>query len=319
MNDNLVKQSLRLGISVLITCAIAQHFDRINFVWYPVLAVIFVVDDQDENTSRAARSRILGTVIGGLVVFLVHTLLSGWIGILVSLLITIPLLRRLGWTSGLSTAVVITMMLLGIHDYTLLNWNYVLNRSIDTMVGICVALVIGHLLWPKDRLKRMEELHETLMASVNQRMFQHMQALQGLTPTPAPLNPVLLTRDILEIQRLINIEQQLAPRHRDQLTRLRWKQHISLWRSLQSHWILIERLLDSLSRKYQPLRLPELAQYLDPNHVIAWNRLQLHDQDQPQQIGLAQRILLEEECTRFLRLINSQKRLNQVLIQENHQ
>ena len=77
MNDNLVKQSLRLGISVLITCAIAQHFDRINFVWYPVLAVIFVVDDQDENTLRAARGRILGTVTGGLVVFLVHTLLSG--------------------------------------------------------------------------------------------------------------------------------------------------------------------------------------------------------------------------------------------------
>jgi uncharacterized membrane protein YccC len=319
MNDNLVKQSLRLGISVLITCAIAQHFDRINFVWYPVLAVIFVVDDQDENTIRAARGRILGTVTGGLVVFLVHTLLSGWIGILVSLLITIPLLRRLGWTSGLSTAVVITVMFLGIHDYTLLNWNYVLNRSIDTLVGICVALVIGRLLWPKDRLKRMEELHETLMASVNQRMFQHMQALQGLSPMPAPLNPGLLTRDILEIQRLINIEQQLGPRHRNQLTRLRWKQRISLWRSLQSHWILIERLLDSLSRKYQPLRLPKLAQYLDPNHVIGWNRLQLHDQDQPQQIGLAQRILLEEECTRFLRLINSQKRLNQVLIQGNHQ
>jgi hypothetical protein len=210
-------------------------------------------------------------------------------------------------------------MFLGIHDYTLLNWNYVLNRSIDTLVGICVALVIGHLLWPKDRLKRMEELHETLMASVNQRMFQHMQALQGLTPTPAPLNAGLLTRDILEIQRLINIEQQLGPRHRDQLTRLRWKQRISLWRSLQSHWILIERLLDSLSRKYQPLRLPELAQYLDPNHVIGWNRLQLYDQDQPHQIGLAQRILLEEECTRFLRLISSQKRLNRVLIQSNHQ
>ena len=319
MNDNLVKQSLRLGISVLITCAIAQHFGRISFVWYPLLAVIFVVDDQDENTIRAARGRILGTVTGGLVVFLVHTLLSGWIGILASLLITVPLLRRLGWTSGLSTAVVITVMFLGIHDYTLLDWNYVLNRSIDTLVGICVALVIGHLLWPKDRFKRMEELHEALMASLNQRMFEHMQALQGLTPTPAPLNPASLTRDILEIQRLMNIEQQLGPWHRDKLTRLRWKQRISLWRSLRSNWILIERLLDSLSRKYQPLRLPELAQQLDPNHTIGWNRLHFYEQDQPHQIGLAQRILLEEECTRFLRLISSQRRLNQVLIQGAHQ
>ena len=209
-------------------------------------------------------------------------------------------------------------MFLGIHDYTLLDWNYVLNRSIDTLVGICVALVISHLLWPKDRLKRMEELHELLMATLNQRMFQHMQALQGLTPMPAPLNPVSLTRNILEIQRLMNIEQQLGPRRRDQLTRLRWNQRISLWRSLQSHWILIERLLDSLSGKYQPLRLPELEQQLAPNHVIGWNRLQLHDQNQLHQIGLAQQILLEEECTRFLRLVSSQRRLNRILIQGTH-
>ena len=132
------------------------------------------------------------------------------------------------------------------------------------------------------------------------------------------LNPVSLTRNILEIQRLMNIEQQLGPRRRDQLTRLRWNQRISLWRSLQSHWILIERLLDSLSGKYQPLRLPELAQQLDPNHVIGWNRLQLHDQNQLHQIGLAQQILLEEECTRFLRLVSSQRRLNRILIQGMH-
>ena len=316
MNDNLIKQSLRLGISVLITCAIAQHFDRINFVWYPVLAVIFVVDDQDENTIRAARGRILGTVSGGLIAFLVHTILSGWIGILVSLLIIIPLLRRLGWTNGLSTAVVITVMFLGIHDYALLDWSYVLNRSVDTLVGICVALIVSHLLWPKNRLKRMEELHQKLMASLDERMQQHTQALQGFTPSPPALPPGLITKDILEIQRLMNIEQQLGPRHRDQLARLRWKQRISLWRSLQSHWILIERLLDALSRNHQTLRLPELAEQLDPNYVIGWKRLHLHEQGYP--LGLAQRILLEEECTRFLRLISSQRRLNRVLIQGMH-
>ena len=317
MNENLIKQSLRLGISVLITCAIAQHFDRINFVWYPVLAVIFVVDDQDENTIRAARGRILGTVSGGLIAFLVHTILSGWIGILVSLLIIIPLLRRLGWTNGLSTAVVITVMFLGIPNYTLLDWSYVLNRSVDTLIGICVALIVSHLLWPKNRLKRMQELHQKLMASLDERMQQHTRALQGFTPSPPALPPGLITRDILEIQRLMNIEQQLGPRHREQLARLRWKQRISLWRSLQSHWILIERLLDALSRNNQPLQFPELAHQLDPNYVIGWKRLHLHENGYP--LSLAHRILLEEECTRFLRLISSQRRLNRVLTQGMHQ
>ena len=102
VDSNLIKQSIKLGLSVLITCAVAQHFDRISFVFYPLLAVILIVDDQDENTFQAARGRILGTVSGGFVVFLVHTILSGWIGIFVSLLITVPLLRRLGWGSGFS-------------------------------------------------------------------------------------------------------------------------------------------------------------------------------------------------------------------------
>ena len=149
MNGNLLRQSLRLGLSILITCAIAEHFDRIAFAWYPLLAVTFVIDDQDENSLRAARGRILGTIAGGLITFLVHTIMSGWIGILVSLLITIPLLRRLGWSNGLSTAVVVTVMFLSIDAYTKLDWAYVFNRSLDTLVGILVALIVGRLLWPK--------------------------------------------------------------------------------------------------------------------------------------------------------------------------
>ncbi len=307
IDSNLVRQSLRLGISILITCAIAEHFDRIRFVFYPLLAVILVVDDQDENSLQAARGRILGTVTGGFVVFLVHTMLSGWIGIFVSLFITIPLLRRLGWGSGLSTAVVITVIFLGVHGYSNLNWYYIFNRSIDTLVGIVVAIVIGRLFWPKNRLMRMEALHQKLLNHLTTRMQKHSQSLQGLTPSPPPLQPGSITKDLLEIQRLINIEEQLGSKHIKRLTRLRWQQRMSLWRSLHANWILMERLLDTLSIKYKPLKLPELAHHLNNSNEIGWKRLQI-ESDSP--LSLSQRILLEEEGTRFLRLINSQKTLD---------
>ncbi len=307
IDSNLVRQSLRLGISILITCAIAEHFDRIRFVFYPLLAVILVVDDQDENSLQAARGRILGTVTGGFVVFLVHTMLSGWIGIFVSLFITIPLLRRLGWGSGLSTAVVITVIFLGVHGYSNLNWYYIFNRSIDTLVGIVVAIVIGRLFWPKNRLMRMEALHQKLLNHLTTRMQKHSQSLQGLTPSPPPLQPGSITKDLLEIQRLINIEEQLGSKHIKQLTRLRWQQRMSLWRSLHANWILMERLLDTLSIKYKPLKLPELAHHLNNSNEIGWKRLQI-ESDSP--LSLSQRILLEEEGTRLLRLINSQKTLD---------
>lgn len=69
----------------------------------------------------------------------------------------------------------------------------------------------------------------------------------------------------------------------------------------------MERLLDTLSIKYKPLKLPELAHHLNNSNEIGWKRLQI-ESDSP--LSLSQRILLEEEGTRFLRLINSQKTLD---------
>ena len=313
MDANLLRQSLRLGLSILITCAIAQHFQRITYLWYPLLAVITVVDDQDENSLQAARGRILGTAVGGLVTFLVHTILSGWIGILVSLLITVPVLRRLGWSSGLSTAVVVTVMFLGIDAYTKLNWSYVFNRSLDTLVGIAVALVMGRLLWPKNRLARMQELHQQLEASLQQRLEAHSAALMGEGPPPAAINAEAITRQLLELQRLINVENNLGERQARTLKRLRWPQRMSLWRCLQVRWLLVERLIQRVHQELGPNPLPELSHYLSahlngPGAPAEALRLE----SSGSALALPQRIALEEQVTRFQRLIRSQQLLNRV-------
>jgi len=313
LNGNLLRQSLRLGLSILITCAIAQHFQRITYLWYPLLAVIIVVDDQDENSLRAARGRILGTAAGGLITFLVHSILTGWIGILVSLMITIPLLRRLGWTSGLSTAVVVTVMFLGIDAYTKLNWSYVFNRSLDTLVGIAVALVMGRLLWPKNRLARMQELHQQLESTLHQRLEAHSAALRGEGPPPAAINAEAITRQLLELQRLINVENNLGERQARTLKRLRWPQRISLWRCLQVRWLLVERLIQRVHQELGPNPLPELSHYLS-NHLnepgAPAEELRLGSSGSA--LPLPQRIALEEQVTRFRRLIRSQQLFNRV-------
>ena len=93
MQNQLLRNSLKLFIAVLITAAIAVWTERIQFAWYPLLAVVMVVDDNDDHTLQAASGRILGTVAGGLITFLVHTILGGWIGVLVSMLVMIPVLQ----------------------------------------------------------------------------------------------------------------------------------------------------------------------------------------------------------------------------------
>ena len=307
VNRNLLRQSIRLGVSILITCAIAQHFQRITYLWYPLLAVNLIVDDQDENSLRAARGRILGTLTGGLVTFLVHTIVTGWAGILVSLLISIPLLRRFGWTSGMSTAVTVTVMFLGIHEYAALSWDYVFNRSIDTLVGIVVALVMGRLLWPKNRLARMQELDEQLTSLLQKRIEAHSHALQGKGSPPPGIQPAVITRQLLELQRLINVEMSLGPRHVQRLNRDRWHQCLSLWRSQQMRWLLVERLIERLHRNERGEYLPALGRYLTENPAT---RTRLDLNGCAAELSLPQRIALEEQVTRFRRVLICQQRLN---------
>ena len=307
VDRNLLRQSLRLGVSILITCAIAQHFQRITYLWYPLLAVNLVVDDQDENTLRAARGRILGTVTGGLVTFLVHTIITGWVGILVSLLISIPLLRRFGWTSGISTAVTVTVMFLGIHGYTMLSWDYVFNRSIDTLVGIIVALVMGRLLWPKNRLARMQDLDEQLTRLLQTRIEAHSRALQGEGTPPPEIQPAAITRQLLELQRLINVEMSLGPRHVQRLNQDRWHQCLSLWRSQQMRWLLVERLIERLHRDKGVEYLPALGRYLAESPAT---RTPLDLDGCAAELSFPQRIALEEQVTRFRRVLICQQRLN---------
>ena len=307
VDRNLLRQSIRLGVSILITCAIAQHFQRITYLWYPLLAVNLIVDDQDENSIRAARGRILGTVTGGLITFLVHSIMSGWIGILVSLLISIPLLRRFGWASGMSTAVTVTVMFLGIHDYATLSWDYVFNRSVDTLVGIIVALVMGRLLWPKNRLARMQNLHEQLTDLLQTRVEAHSLALQGKGSPPATIQPAVITKQLLELQRLINVELSLGPRHVQRLDRDHWRQCLSLWRCQQVRWLLVERLIERLHRDKGTEYLPALGRYL-AERPAPRRRLDLNGSDAG--LSLPQRIALEEQVTRFRRVLTCQQLLN---------
>ena len=85
-----MRNALKMFTAVFITAAIAAWCERIEFLWYPLMAVVIVVDDNDEHTVKAASARVMGTVVGGLVTFIVHTILAGWIGVLVSILLMIP-------------------------------------------------------------------------------------------------------------------------------------------------------------------------------------------------------------------------------------
>lgn len=244
VSNQLLRNSLKLAVAVFVTATIAVWTERIEFVWYPVLAAIIVVDDNDDQTISAATARILGTVMGGLITFLVHTMLSGWIGVLVSLVLMIPILQALGWQSALGTAGITSIMFLMIPSHVALNWNYVFNRALDTVVGCVVAILVGLLFWPRDSYRELNAADQRLRNTLLNQLQHYSAWLHDQQQRPTPLNPAPLTTDLLRMEQLVGRERS-GPRQR-LLRRNQWEQRLRLWQLAQFHWISWERLLQSL-------------------------------------------------------------------------
>jgi len=257
VGNQLVRNSLKLAVAVFLTATIAVWTERIEFVWYPVLAAIIVVDDNDEQTISAASARILGTVMGGLITFLVHTMLSGWMGVLVSLVLMIPILQALGWQSALGTAGITSIMFLMIPSHVALNWDYVFNRALDTVVGCVVAILVGLLFWPRDSDRELNAADHRLRTTLLSQLQRYNAWLHDQQQRPTPLNPAPLTTDLVRMEELMGRERS-GPRQR-LLRRNHWEQRLRLWQLAQFHWIAWERLLQSLPE--QKARQAELIRH----------------------------------------------------------
>lgn len=245
MNAPLLRNSLKLAVAAFLTAAIASYSERIQFVWYPLLAVVMVVDDNDDLTIQSASSRILGTVLGGLITFLVHTVLSGWMGVLVSLLVMIPVLQLLGWQNALSTAGITTVMFLMIPSHVALNWNYVFNRGLDTVVGCVVGILVGLLFWPRSNIRELRAADGQLRQLLANQLRRYHAWLAQQQERPQPLNPAPLSATLQRMEQLVARERGGPRRH--VLQRNGWERRLRLWQLAHLHWIAWERLMAGLA------------------------------------------------------------------------
>ncbi|KEF42208.1 MAG: hypothetical protein ER33_07570 [Cyanobium sp. CACIAM 14] len=250
MRSPLLRNCLRLGVAAFLTAALSLWFERIAFVWYPMLAVVTVMEDGDDLSLQAARARVFGTITGGLVTFLVHTVLDGWTGVLVSLLMMLPLLRWLGWQSAAGTATLVSIMFLMIPSHVALDWGYVFNRTLDTAVGCVIAILVGLLFWPRQGFDRLVRLEAGLRRTYRDQLQRQQSWLEGAQERPRPLLPGGLSRDLVAMEELVAQERR-GPRGR-LLQRQRWSQRLLLWASVQHHWLQWERLLASLPDRLRP-------------------------------------------------------------------
>lgn len=240
----LLRNSLKLATAAFITAAIALWTERVEFVWYPLMAVVVVTDDSDDQTLKAATSRVLGTAMGGLITFIVHTIVQGWPGVLLSLLVMIPVLRYCGWSSGLATGGLLSVMFLMIPDYTRLDWNYVFNRGLDTVVGCIIAILVGLLFWPWGAYGELHQEDQNLRRRLTEQLERYNLWLSGQQERPLPLAVAPLSAALQRIEQIIAKERRGA--RREKLRRTGWSRRVLLWQHTHFHWIAWEQMLSEL-------------------------------------------------------------------------
>jgi hypothetical protein len=171
-------------------------------------------------------------------------------------------------------------MFLMIPQHEQLNWNYVLNRALDTSVGCAIALAVGLLFWPRNRLRELAIAEEKQLQQLGQQVAAYRRWLQESGQRPTPLPPVSLSANLARMNQWVQLEQS-GPR-RAWLLRQRWRQRLLVWRSVRHHWVQWERLLresdpsdsapgDPLGASLELLlqvlhgeRQPDLRRALDP-------------------------------------------------------
>ena len=311
LNQQALKNAIKYFVAAAIAGSIALATDQVSFIWYPLLAVVMCMDETETRVIAASRGRMLGTVAAGVVGFVVHTVLQGWVALTVSLLILVPILRWCRWQAGLATGVVLLSMLFLVAEYSSLDWLYILNRTIDTLIGVLVAILVSNLLWPINRLAEIYSLDLKLRQLLSKRLLNIQQLLFGTASAPEAQLPLEGSRLIGQLSQLVNDE--LRSRPHGAATRNHWRQRCILWERVNHHSMQLLRLISWLPATFNGLEqgpwLNKLHQALntklDVTELNSTNRRQLLKVASQTNISPLLLLAVEDELHRLISSIKS--------------
>ena len=311
LNQQALKNAIKYFVAAAIAGSIALATDQVSFIWYPLLAVVMCMDETETRVIAASRGRMLGTVAAGVVGFVVHTVLQGWVALTVSLLILVPILRWFRWQAGLATSVIMLSMLFLVAEYSSLDWLYILNRTIDTLIGVLVAIAVSNLLWPINRLAEIYSLDLKLRQLLSKRLLNIQQLLFGTAAAPEAQVPLEGSRLIGQLSQLVNDE--LRSRPHGAATRKHWRQRCILWERVNHHSMQLLRLISWLPATFDGLEqgpwLNKLHQSLntklDVTELNSTNRRQLLKVASQTNISPLLLLAVEDELHRLISSIKS--------------
>lgn len=143
-------RNIKTAIAVFISIILSKLF-KMEYPFYAAIAAIISMQSSVEESFRAGRNRMIGTLIGAVVGFICALINPGNAFVsAIGIVIVIYLCNLLKWKESSSIGgVVFLAIMLNLKGNSPL-W-YSINRLFDTFLGIIVAIVVNYFIIPPQK------------------------------------------------------------------------------------------------------------------------------------------------------------------------
>ncbi len=144
---NIGMRTIKTSIAVTISITLAYIF-KLNSPFFVGVAAVIAMQGNLVDSYRMGRDRVLGTILGAAVGLLGSLISAGNpIVIGIGIIIIIQICNKLEWNKSISIATIVFIsIIMNVEQGKELY--YSLNRILDTMVGIIVAVIVNFVISP---------------------------------------------------------------------------------------------------------------------------------------------------------------------------
>lgn len=149
-------RNLKTALSVTICVALSQFFNR-QYIFYAAVAAVISMQSSVADSFKAGKNRMLGTIVGA-IIGLVCALISPGNVVLCGLgtVIIIYVCDLLGWRKSVTiSCTVFLLIMLSLNGRPPVQ--YSINRTLDTFLGIAVAVLVNYFISPPNFIGKVNE------------------------------------------------------------------------------------------------------------------------------------------------------------------
>lgn len=159
-------RTIKTAISVMLCVIIAKIF-KMEYPFYASIAAIISMQSTVIDTFKTGKNRVLGTLVGagiGLCCALINP--GNPFLCFIGIVIVISICNALKWNKSISiSGIVFCVIMLNLNGRN--PYSYSLNRIIDTVVGIVVAILVNYFISPPRHYNKIREESRALQIEVN--------------------------------------------------------------------------------------------------------------------------------------------------------